>query len=107
MDRYDLGEPFVNSDGNARVLNKTACDAGTCTPARDAAGKQQLACCWPGTDYAGSNCTDPVTGSKKNPCTDVWNCSLPDPATGERGRMCTPPLPPDIAPFEPTLLFVL
>ena len=78
---YDLGDPWASAgDGNKRVMNTTACNAGTCKPAINEQGKEMLDCCWYGMPW--SNCT----GSK--PCTDGYNCSLPEPETGKYGSTC-------------------
>jgi hypothetical protein len=89
---YDIGEPFGKSDGNKRVLNTTVCPECPHPDVRaavNAEGKQELRCCWKGTNWTGGNCTDPLGGTKPlQPCTDVWNCSLPEPETGNYGSTC-------------------
>ena len=108
---YDIGEPMATSDGNKRVLNKTACDAGTCAAALNAQGQQQLDCCWKGTDWKDGNCTIAPSasnpGGTKKPCTDVWNCSLGDPETGKYGPTCmkwsAADLLPSLRPVAPWL----
>ena len=94
---YDIGEPFGSSDGNKRVLNTTTCDEcehQSVRAALNAKGQQELRCCWQGTNWTDGNCTDPAGGtshgrpSQLQPCTDVWNCSLPEPETGEYGSTC-------------------
>ena len=86
---YDLADPMtpVKSDGNQRIMNMTACAAGSCTAALNAEGRQELGCCWQGTNWTANNCTGP-TGGKLHPCADVWNCTLPQPETGEYGSTC-------------------
>ena len=90
---YDIGEPWgATSDGNKRVLNQTVCETCLHRDVRaslNAKGQQELRCCWRGTNWTGGNCTDPLGGTKPlQPCTDVWNCSLPVPETGEYGSTC-------------------
>ena len=87
---YDIGEPWGSSDGNKRALNTTVCNTCLHRDVRaslNAKGQQQLSCCWHGTNWTDGNCTDPRGGTQQ-PCTDVWNCSLPIPETGEYGSMC-------------------
>lgn len=94
---YDIGEPFAKSDGNKRVLNTTICDKCQHQSVRAALnthGRQMLRCCWKGTNWTASNCTDPAGGMSRGrpnqlqPCTDVFNCSLPEPETGKYGPTC-------------------
>jgi hypothetical protein len=77
----DLGDPWSGlGDGNQRVMNKTACDAGTCAPALNDEGKEILGCCWFGKAW--SNCTNSKV------CADGYNCSLPEPESGQYGSTC-------------------